>query len=42
VETNEDALVMWAHDVDTPEYGRRLAEIEAGIPGVTLISEGLR
>ena len=42
VETNEDALVMWAHDVDTPEYGRHLAEIEAGIPGVTLISEGLR
>jgi len=42
VETNEDALVMWAHDVDTAEYGRRLAEIEAGIPGVTLVSEGLR
>ena len=42
VETNEDALVMWAHDVDTPEYGRRLAEIEARIPGVTLVSEGLR
>jgi hypothetical protein len=33
---------MWAHDVDTPEYARRLAEIEAGIPGVTLVSEGLR
>jgi [ribosomal protein S18]-alanine N-acetyltransferase len=42
VETNEDALVMWAHDVDTPEYQRRLAEIEAGIPGVTLVSEGVR
>jgi [ribosomal protein S18]-alanine N-acetyltransferase len=42
VETNEDALVMWAHDVDTAEYRRRLAEIEAGIPGVTLVSEGLR
>ena len=42
VETNEDALVMWAHDVDTPEYQRRLGEIEAGIPGVTLVSEGLR
>lgn len=42
VETNEDALVMWAHDVDTPEYQRRLAEIEDGVPGVTLISEGLR
>ena len=42
VETNEDALVMWAHDVDTQEYRRRLAQIEAGIPGVTLVSEGLR
>jgi hypothetical protein len=42
VETNEDALVMWAHDVNTPEYRRRLADIEAGIPGVTLVSEGFR
>ena len=42
VETNEDALVMWAHDVDTPEYRQRLARIEAGIPGVTLVSDGLR
>ena len=42
VETNEDALVMWAHDVDTPEYQQRLARIEAGIPGVTLVSDGLR
>jgi len=42
VETNEDALVMWAHDVNTPEYSRRLDEIEATVPGVTLVSEGLR
>ena len=42
VETNEDALVMWAHDVDTPEYRRRLADIEAGVPGVTQVSEGFR
>ena len=42
VETNEDALVMWAHDIDTPEYSRRLDEIEASVPGVTLVSEGLR
>lgn len=27
-ETNEDALVMWANDIDAPEYERRLAEIE--------------
>jgi len=42
VETNEDALVMWAHDVATPEYLRRLADIEAGIPGQTLVNEGFR
>ena len=39
VETNEDALVMWADDVDDPTYARRLAEIEAGLPGVTLVEE---
>ena len=31
VETNEDALVMWANDIDTPDYGRRLARIEAAL-----------
>jgi len=41
VETNEDALVMWAHDVATPDYDRRLAEIEAGIPGVTLVDRAI-
>ncbi len=39
VETNEDALVMWADDVDSPAYARRLAEIEAELPGVTLVEE---
>ena len=33
VETNEDALVMWANDIDTPDYLERLAGIEAGLPG---------
>lgn len=28
-EVNEDALIMWAHDVDTSEYGLRLDAIEA-------------
>jgi ribosomal-protein-alanine N-acetyltransferase len=28
-ETNEDALVMWADDVDTPEYERLLERISA-------------
>jgi len=40
VETNEDALVMWAHDVNTPEYEHRLAEIEADVPGVTVVDQG--
>ena len=31
-ETNEDALIMWAHDVDAPAYATRLAAIAAGIP----------
>ena len=31
----EDALVMWAHDVDTPDYARRLDAIEQSIRGRT-------
>jgi ribosomal-protein-alanine N-acetyltransferase len=38
-ETNEDALIMWAHDVDLPAYADRLDAIEASIPGTT-IEEG--
>ncbi|HUF31716.1 MAG TPA: ribosomal protein S18-alanine N-acetyltransferase [Acidimicrobiales bacterium] len=38
-ETNEDALIMWAHDVDLPAYVERLAGIEAAIPGTT-VEEG--
>jgi ribosomal-protein-alanine N-acetyltransferase len=37
VETNEDAIVMWAHDVDGDEYGARLDAIEAKIPGRTIV-----
>lgn len=39
-ETNEDALVMWCEDIDTPEYRRRLDELEAGIPGTTVVEDG--
>lgn len=39
-ETNEDALVMWADDVNTPGYRRRLAAIEASILGTTLLDLG--
>jgi [ribosomal protein S18]-alanine N-acetyltransferase len=34
-ETNEDALVMWAYDIDALAYSDRLAAIEAGIKGST-------
>ena len=40
VETNEDALVMWAHEVGSDEYAARLDAIESEIPGVTVF-EGL-
>ncbi|HEX5366373.1 MAG TPA: ribosomal protein S18-alanine N-acetyltransferase [Acidimicrobiales bacterium] len=36
-ETGEDALVMWADDIDTPRYADRLAAIEARIPGRTVV-----
>ena len=39
VETNEDALVMWADDIDSPEYAERLAGLEAGVPGRTVVEE---
>jgi ribosomal-protein-alanine N-acetyltransferase len=40
-ETNEDALVMWAHDVDLPEYAERLRDIEATIEGTTAVEAGI-
>jgi ribosomal-protein-alanine N-acetyltransferase len=40
-ETNEDALVMWANDIDTPEYAGRLVELEAGIVGGTTVEPGM-
>jgi ribosomal-protein-alanine N-acetyltransferase len=35
-ETNEDALVMWAYDIDGLAYTDRLVAIEAGIRGTTI------
>jgi ribosomal-protein-alanine N-acetyltransferase len=35
-ETNEDALIMWAYNIDTPEYAERLGTIAAGITGTTI------
>ncbi|MFL6203939.1 MAG: ribosomal protein S18-alanine N-acetyltransferase [Acidimicrobiales bacterium] len=37
VETKEDAIVMWANDVDTPEYAQRLASLAAAVPGTTTV-----
>jgi ribosomal-protein-alanine N-acetyltransferase len=36
-ETGEDALVMWANDVDTELYAARLGEIERSVPGRTVV-----
>ncbi len=36
-ETGEDALVMWAHDVDLPGYVERLDAIEATLAGTTVL-----
>jgi ribosomal-protein-alanine N-acetyltransferase len=38
-EVNEDALVMWAHDVDLPEYAERLAVIEQSLTSPTADEE---
>lgn len=38
-ETGEDALVMWAHDVDTDAYRRRLEAIEASVPGPLVVAD---
>ena len=40
LETNEDAMVMWADDIDTDDYASRLAELEARVPGTTVIESG--
>ncbi len=36
-ETNEDALIMWATDVDSAEYGHRLAALAAALPRPTVV-----
>ena len=37
VENKEDALVMWAHDVDLPSYAQRLDELAAPVADTTII-----
>jgi ribosomal-protein-alanine N-acetyltransferase len=41
-ETNEDALVMWAHDIDTPDYAAMLSALERAVPGETRYEERRR
>jgi ribosomal-protein-alanine N-acetyltransferase len=36
-DTGEDALVMWAYDVNTPDYERLLGAIERGVRGTTVV-----
>lgn len=36
-DNREDALVMWANEIDSAEYARRLGRIESTIPGDTVI-----
>jgi [ribosomal protein S18]-alanine N-acetyltransferase len=38
-ETGDDALVMWATDVDTDEHRLRLDRIEAAVLGTTTVEE---
>ena len=40
-EVHEDAIVMWAHDADLPEYSARLDAIEAALSGTTTYEEGI-
>jgi ribosomal-protein-alanine N-acetyltransferase len=35
-EDKEDALVMWAHDIDSEDFALRLSAIEAAVPGATI------
>ena len=41
-ETNEDALVMWVHEVNTPDYAALLEGLESQIPGETVFDEPRR
>jgi [ribosomal protein S18]-alanine N-acetyltransferase len=38
-EVNEDALVMWAHEVDGPAYSELLDSIERSLPDETILED---
>jgi [ribosomal protein S18]-alanine N-acetyltransferase len=42
VETNEDALVMWAHEIQRREYADLLAGLERQVEGETVVEEAKR
>jgi ribosomal-protein-alanine N-acetyltransferase len=35
-DTGEDALIMWAHDVDQPDYAALLDRLDQRVPGTTV------
>jgi len=35
-DSGEDALIMWAHDADQPDYAALLDRLERGVPGTTV------
>lgn len=39
-ESREDALIMWAYGLNTAAYAERLAVIDSGIRGSTLVEDG--
>ncbi len=39
VETNEDAIIMWANDVGDDDYALRMAGLAQGLPGRTVQEE---
>jgi ribosomal-protein-alanine N-acetyltransferase len=41
-ETNEDALVMWAHEVQRPEFAEMLDAVERQVDGETIVEEPKR
>jgi ribosomal-protein-alanine N-acetyltransferase len=38
-DTGEDALIMWAHDVDKPAYAELLERLERRVPGTTVFDK---
>jgi ribosomal-protein-alanine N-acetyltransferase len=38
-DTGEDALIMWAHEVDQPAYAELLGRLEHRVPGTTVFDK---